>query len=85
MNSAEVSILKQSNKISLSSFLKSRNSAALKAEIGFEILSDFTNKTLEWKFPDEKLCALLVLADFTKSDCSWSETVRLLHSSGGWC
>jgi len=83
MNSTKVGIFKQTNKISFSGFLKSRNSAALEPEIGFEILSDFSNQSLEWKLPDEKLSALLILTDLTKSDSSRTESVWLLHSSGG--
>ena len=82
MNGAEVSILKQTNKISFSGFLKSRNSAALESEICFEILSDFTNKSLEWKLPYQKFSALLVLADLTKCDSSRTESVWFLDSSG---
>ncbi|KAK2359526.1 histone H3.2 [Trifolium repens] len=82
MNCTKISIFKQTNKIGFSSFLKSGNSATLKSQICFEILSDFSNQSLEWKFPYEKLCALLVLSDLTKSHCSWTEPVWLLHSSG---
>ncbi|PNX61597.1 hypothetical protein L195_g052542 [Trifolium pratense] len=65
MNSTKISIFKQTNKISFSSFLKCRNSTTLESQIGFEILSDFSNQSLEWKFPNEKLCALLILSDLS--------------------
>jgi len=81
MNSTKIGIFKQTNKISFSCFLKSRNSATLESEICFEILSDFSNQSLERKLPYEKLCALLILSDFTKSNGSWTESVWLLHSS----
>ena len=82
MNGTKISILKQTNKISFSSFLKSGNITALESEICFEILCDFTNKSLEWKLPYQKLSALLVLADLTKCDGSGTESVELLDSSG---
>lgn len=46
-----------------------------------EVLSDFTDKTLEGKLPDEELSGLLVLADFTESDSSGTETMRLLDTT----
>jgi hypothetical protein len=70
MNSAEICVLKQTNEVSFGSFLKSGNSAALESEICFEILSDFPNKSLERKLPDQKLGALLVLSDFSESNSS---------------
>lgn len=30
-----------------------------------EVLSNFTNKSLEWEFPDKQLGTLLVLANFS--------------------
>jgi len=37
---------------------------------------------LEGQFTDEELGALLVTTDFTKSDSSRAETVRLLYTTG---
>ena len=48
-----------------------------------EILCDFTNQTLEREFTNEKLRRLLVTTDFTKSDSSRPETMRLLHTTSG--
>ena len=46
-----------------------------------EILSDFTNESLERQLPNEKFCGFLVATDFTKSDCSRAETMGFLHTS----
>ena len=46
-----------------------------------EVLSDLTNKTLEGKLADEKFRRLLIPTDFTKSDSSGPETVRLLNTT----
>ena len=54
----------------------------MESKIGLEVLSDLANETLEGELSDEKLGGLLVLSDLTKSDCSWSVSVRLLHSTG---
>ncbi|KAF1875342.1 hypothetical protein Lal_00007958 [Lupinus albus] len=82
MNCAKISILEQSNKVSLSRLLQRRHGGALESEIGFEILSDFTDQPLERKLPDEKFGALLVLSDLTECNCTWPEPVWLLHSAG---
>ena len=46
-----------------------------------EILSDLTNKSLERKFADKQLGRLLVTSNFTKSDSSRPESMRLLHTT----
>jgi len=51
-------------------YLKSTNSCALEAKIGLEVLSNFTNKTLEGQFADQQLSGLLVTPDLTKGDSS---------------
>ena len=66
-------------------YLKSSNCGRLKAEIGLEVLSDLTNKSLKGKFADQKLGRFLVTADLTESDCSWTVTVRLLDTSSWGC
>ncbi|GMI97394.1 hypothetical protein HRI_003408700 [Hibiscus trionum] len=82
MNSTKICVLKQPDEISFGRFLKSGNSAALEPQIGFKILSDFSHQPLEWKLPDQKLGALLVLSNFPQRNSSGPETVGLLHSSG---
>ena len=52
-------------------------------EMNLEVLSDFTNETLEGKLPDEELGRLLVPSDFTKGDSTGPESVRLLHTTSG--
>jgi hypothetical protein len=65
MNGAQVGILKQANKVSFGSFLKSKDRRALETQIILEILSDLTNQTLEWRLSNQKVRRLLILADFT--------------------
>ena len=50
-------------------------------ETNLEVLSDFTNETLEGELADEQLSRLLVAANFTESDSSGAETMRLLHAT----
>jgi hypothetical protein len=46
-----------------------------------KVLGDLTDKSLEGKFANEKFGRLLVPPDFTQSDGSGPETVRLLDST----
>ena len=78
---AQVGVFKQANKVCFTSFLQSQNSTALEAQIRLEVLSDFANKALERKFPDEQLGTLLVPADLTKSYSSRSVPVGFLHAT----
>ena len=85
VDGAQVGILEQGDEVSLSSLLESHNGRALEAEIVLEILSNLTDESLEGELADEKLSALLVLADLTESHSSGAITMRLLHvgSAGG--
>lgn len=50
-----------------------------------EVLSNFTNETLEGQLADEELSRLLVATNFTESDGSRAETMGLLDTtSRGW-
>ena len=81
VNGTQISVFKQTHQIRLSCLLKSSHCAALEPQIGLEILSDLSHKSLERKLPYQKLCALLVLSYLSQRHRSGSETVRLLHSS----
>ena len=50
-----------------------------------EVLSNFTDKTLEGKLADEELRRLLVPTDLTKGHCTRAETMGLLHTTSGLC
>ena len=50
-------------------------------ETNLEVLSDFTNETLEGELADEQLGGLLVPSDLTKGDSTGPETMRLLDST----
>ena len=83
VDSAEVGVLEESDEVGLRGFLESTDGRRLEAEIGLEVLGDFTNQTLEGQLADEELSRLLVATDFTESDGSGAVTVGLLDSSGG--
>ena len=83
VDGAQVGVFKQTNKVSLASFLKGHHSGALEAQIRLEILSDFSHKTLEGQLADQQLGGFLVTTDLAKSDCTRPVTMRLLDSTGG--
>ena len=47
-----------------------------------EILSDFTNETLEGQLADKQVSGLLVLANLAKRDGSRPKAMGLLHATG---
>ena len=47
-----------------------------------EVLSNFTDKTLEGELADEQLGRLLVATNFTEGDGTGAEAVRLLDTTG---
>jgi hypothetical protein len=80
MDSAQVGILEQTNKVSLRRLLKSQNSGGLETKVGLVILSNLTNKALEWQLANQEISALLILSDLTKSDSARAVSVGLLDS-----
>ena len=81
MDSREVGILKETNEVSLGSFLESKDSAALEAQVSLEVLGNFTDESLERKLTDEQFSALLIATDFSESYSSGSEPVGLLDAT----
>ena len=84
VDGAQVGVLEQTDEVGLGSLLEGHDGGGLEAEIGLEVLGDFSHQTLEGQLADEELSALLVTTDLTESDGSWPVTVGLLHSAGGW-
>ena len=83
VDGAEVGVLEETDQVGLRSLLKGHHSGRLEAEVRQEVLSDFTDETLEGQLADEELRGLLVAADLTEGDGSRTVTVRLLDTSGG--
>jgi hypothetical protein len=55
----------------------------MKAVHYLEILSNFTDKSLEGEFANKQFGRLLVTTNFTKSHSSGPETMGLLHTTSG--
>ena len=84
VDSAQVGVLEQTDEVSLAGLLESHDSRGLEPEVSLEILSNFSDESLEGQLSDEKLGRFLVTSDLSKSNGSWSVSVRLLDASGGW-
>ena len=84
MDGAEVGVLEDADQVGLGGFLEGHDGRGLESEIGLEVLGDLTDKSLEGQLADQKLGRLLVAADLTKGDGARSESVWLLHTTGGW-
>jgi len=70
VDGAEVGVLEEGDEVCLDGLLERADGRALEAEVGLEVLSDLTNKALEWQLADQELSRLLVPTDLTESDGS---------------
>jgi len=68
MDGAEVGVFEERDEVSLNGLLERTNGGALEAEVGLEVLCDFTDQALEGELADEKLGRLLVATNLTKGD-----------------
>ena len=68
MDGAKVGVLKERDEVSLNRLLESTDGRALEAEVRLEVLSNFTDETLEGELADQELGGLLVTTDLTESD-----------------
>jgi len=75
--------MKETVVLTFTRLLQGQDSRRLEAEVGLEILCDFTNQTLEGKLPDKELSRLLIASDFTESDSSRTEPMGFLNASSG--
>jgi hypothetical protein len=81
MDGTEVSVLKKAYNVGFRRLLKRKHRTGLEPEVGLKLLSDFSHKSLEGEFSHEKVSRLLVLSNFSESNGSGLESVRLLYSS----
>jgi len=81
MNSTQIRIFKQTDKICLDSLLKGSNSTALESQIGLEILCNFPDESLEGKLANEKFGGFLVTTDFSKGDSTGSVTMGFFDAA----
>ena len=68
MDGAQVGVLEEGDEVGLDGLLEGTDGGGLEAQVRLEVLSDFTDQTLEGELADQKLGGLLVATDFTQSD-----------------
>lgn len=68
MDGAQVGILEEGDEVGLNGLLQGTDGGRLEAEVGLEVLSDFTDQTLEGQLADQELGRFLVATDFSQSD-----------------
>ena len=78
MDGAQVGIFEEGDEVGLDGLLEGTDGGGLEAEIGLEVLGDFTDQTLEGELADQELGGLLVATDLTESDSSWDRYVRIM-------
>ena len=83
VNGSKVGVFEQTNQVSLSRLLKSKDGGALESQVSLVVLGNLSHKALERELADQELSGLLVSADLTESDSSRSVSVGFLHSAGG--
>lgn len=71
VDGTQVGVFEEGDEVGLNGLLESTDGGRLETEVGLEILSDFTNETLERELSDQELSRLLVTTDLTESDSSW--------------
>ena len=81
MDGAQVGVFEHADQVALTGFLQGHDCCALESQISLEVLSDFTDKTLERQLSDQQLSWLLISSDFSQSDCSWSVSVRFFQTT----
>ena len=82
VDGAQVGVLEESDQVSLRGFLESHDGRGLESQVGLEVLSDFSDQSLEGQLSDQQFSRLLVSPDLSEGDCSWPVSMGLLDSSG---
>jgi hypothetical protein len=85
VDGAKVSVFEERHEICLDRLLKGTNSRRLEAEIRLEILSNFTDKTLERQLADQEFSRFLIATDLTESDSSRLIAMGLLDTTSRRC
>ena len=85
VDGAQVGVLEETDQVGLASLLQGHDGGALEAQVGLEVLSDFTDQTLEGELADQELSALLITTDLSQSHGTGPVTVRFLDTPCSGC
>ncbi|KAK4011888.1 hypothetical protein OUZ56_020997 [Daphnia magna] len=84
MDGTQIGVFKQTNQVGLACLLQRHDGRALEAQIGLEILGDFSDQALEGQLADQKLSRLLVTANLSESDGTGAISMGFLDTASGW-
>ena len=84
VDGAEVGVFEKSDHVGFSGLLEGEDGGRLESKVSLEVVSDFSNESLERKLSDEEFSGFLESSDLSEGDGSWSESVGSLDSTGGW-
>ena len=84
VDSTQVGVLKQGDQVCFNGFLQSTDSRGLESQVGLEVLSDFSDQSLEWQLSDQELSRFLESSDFSQCNGTWLISVRLLDTTSRW-
>ena len=85
VDGAQIGVFEKTNQVSFWGFLQSCDSSRLESQVSFEVLSDFSDQSLERQFSDEQFSWFLVSSDLSESNGTRSVTMRFLDSTSSWC
>ena len=83
VDGAQVGVLEQTDQVGLAGLLESHDGGTLEAQVGLEILGDFSHQALERQLADQQLGGLLVPADLPERHGTGPVAMGLLHAAGG--
>jgi hypothetical protein len=83
VDGAQVGVLEETDEVGLAGLLQGHDGRALEAQVGLEVLRDFTHQTLEGQLADQQLSALLVATDLAEGDRAGTVAMGLLDAAGG--
>ena len=83
VDGAEIGVLEEPDQVGLARLLQRHHRRALKAQVGFEVLSDLAHQPLERQLANQQLSGFLVAANLAQSYRAGPITVRLLHAACG--
>ena len=79
MDGAQVGVFEEGDEVGLNGLLESTDGGGLETEVRLEVLSNFTDQTLEGELADQELGGLLVATDFTESDGTLESMLVLIE------
>ena len=68
VDGTQVGVFEQSDKVSFSGFLESKDGRSLETQITLKVLSNFAHETLERKLANEQIRGFLIASNLTQSD-----------------